>query len=101
MQLGRCHLQLICIPLQIGSSGNRPIDVHFCVLLQARLEQDIAHKQQLREQVSQQLEGDMMKFKEMEREAAALIAKTRHTNSKLMVSVLHSVVSKHMGVQAS
>lgn len=57
-----------------------------CVsLLQARLEQDIAFKQQLREQVSHQLENDMTKFKEMEREAAALIAKARHSNSKLMV----------------
>jgi F0F1-type ATP synthase membrane subunit b/b' len=53
---------------------------------QTRLEQDIQHKQALREQVAQQLEGDMQRFKDMEREAAALISKARHANSKLMVS---------------
>jgi hypothetical protein len=53
---------------------------------QTRLEQDIQYKQALREQVAQQLEGDMQRFKDMEREAAALISKARHANSKLMVS---------------
>jgi formyltetrahydrofolate hydrolase len=52
---------------------------------QTRLEQDIQYKQALREQVAQQLEGDMQRFKDMEREAAALISKARHANSKLMV----------------
>lgn len=32
-----------------------------------------------------QLQGDMQRFKDMEREAAALISKARHANSKLMV----------------
>eukprot|EP00879_Flechtneria_rotunda_P016473 GHRR01017238.1.p1 GENE.GHRR01017238.1~~GHRR01017238.1.p1 ORF type:complete len:140 (+),score=42.94 GHRR01017238.1:182-601(+) len=50
-----------------------------------RLEQDIEYKHQLKNQVSKQLESDMDKFKNMEREVAALISKTRHTNSKLMV----------------
>lgn len=51
-----------------------------------RLEQEIAYKQAQQQQVSKQLDEDMDRFKEMEREAAALISKARHANSKLMVS---------------
>eukprot|EP00775_Hariotina_reticulata_P009965 gene9965-10120_t len=49
-----------------------------------RLNAEIQHKQELRDRVSQQLESDMAKFKDMEREAAALISKARHANSRLM-----------------
>lgn len=52
---------------------------------QDRLNAEIQYKQELRDRVSQQLESDMAKFKDMEREAAALISKARHANSKLMV----------------
>jgi hypothetical protein len=52
---------------------------------QDRLNTEIQYKQELKSRVSQQLETDMAKFKEMEREAAALISKARHANSKLMV----------------
>lgn len=54
--------------------------------LQDRLNEDIEHKTQLKQQVEQQLQQDMQRFKNMEREAAALISKARHANSKLMVS---------------
>jgi F0F1-type ATP synthase membrane subunit b/b' len=54
--------------------------------LQDRLNADIQHKTQLKQQVEQQLQQDMQRFKDMEREAAALISKARHANSKLMVS---------------
>lgn len=47
---------------------------------------DIEHKTQLKQQEEQQLQQDMQRFKDMEREAAALISKARHANSKLMVS---------------
>jgi hypothetical protein len=50
------------------------------------LNADIQHKTQLKQQVEQQLQQDMQRFKDMEREAAALISKARHANSKLMVS---------------
>jgi uncharacterized membrane protein len=50
------------------------------------LNADIEHKTQLKQQVEQQLQQDMQRFKDMEREAAALISKARHANSKLMVS---------------
>jgi thermostable 8-oxoguanine DNA glycosylase len=63
------------------------VSAHYIhILIQTRLKQDIQYKQTLREQVAQQLEGDMQRFKDMEREAAALISKARHANSKLMVS---------------
>jgi hypothetical protein len=53
--------------------------------MQTRLDADIEHKQQLKQRVEQQLQQDMQRFKDMEREAAALISKARHANSKLMV----------------
>jgi hypothetical protein len=69
-----CFCTLVAVPAN---------DIH--ILIQTRLEQDIQYKQALREQVAQQLDGDMQRFKDMEREAAALISKARHANSKLMV----------------
>lgn len=57
-----------------------------CAAPQDRLNADIEHKTQLKQQVEQQLQQDMQRFKDMEREAAALISKARHANSKLMVS---------------
>eukprot|EP00878_Enallax_costatus_P033225 GHUV01036626.1.p1 GENE.GHUV01036626.1~~GHUV01036626.1.p1 ORF type:complete len:161 (+),score=62.02 GHUV01036626.1:313-795(+) len=62
-----------------------------------RLEQDIAEKQQLREQVAQQLESDMDRFKRMEREAAALISKTRHINSKLQAKTAQAALQEARG----
>lgn len=56
-----------------------------CCAMQTRLDADIEHKQQLKQRVEQQLQQDMQRFKDMEREAAALISKARHANSKLMV----------------
>lgn len=52
---------------------------------QSRLDAEIKHKTQLKQQVEQQLQQDMQRFKDMEREAQAIIAKARHANSKLMV----------------
>lgn len=53
--------------------------------MQTRLDADIQQKTQLKQQVELQLQNDMQRFKDMEREAAALISKARHANSKLMV----------------
>lgn len=81
------HLRVLIATCQSSAACLHPF-------LQTKLEQDIAYKQQMREQVAQQLEGDMDKFKQMEREAAALISKTRHINSKLMVGILASAAAK-------
>ncbi|KAF6256887.1 hypothetical protein COO60DRAFT_58208 [Scenedesmus sp. NREL 46B-D3] len=67
----------------------------------ARLEQDIRHKQALREQASQQLAGDMQRFKDMEREAAALISKARHANSKLMGKTAQAALQEARGFTAT
>lgn len=58
--------------------------------MQDRLNADIEHKTELKQRVEQQLQQDMQRFKDMEREAAALISKARHANSKLMVSTRRS-----------
>lgn len=52
---------------------------------QDRLNADIEQKTQLKQRVEQQLEQDMQRFKDMGKEAAAIIAKARHANSKLQV----------------
>jgi hypothetical protein len=54
-------------------------------MVQDRLAADIEHKTQLKQQVTQQLDGDMQRFRDMEREAAALVSKARHANQKLQV----------------
>eukprot|EP00879_Flechtneria_rotunda_P031222 GHRR01034087.1.p1 GENE.GHRR01034087.1~~GHRR01034087.1.p1 ORF type:complete len:172 (+),score=67.05 GHRR01034087.1:182-697(+) len=66
-----------------------------------RLEQDIEYKHQLKNQVSKQLESDMDKFKNMEREVAALISKTRHTNSKLMGRTAQAALQEARGFTAT
>jgi hypothetical protein len=62
-----------------------PVLFDMLCAMQTRLDADIEHKQQLKQRVEQQLQQDMQRFKDMEREAAALISKARHANSKLMV----------------
>ncbi|WIA31003.1 hypothetical protein OEZ86_001044 [Tetradesmus obliquus] len=66
-----------------------------------RLEQDIQYKQALREQVAGQLQGDMQRFKDMEREAAALISKARHANSKLMGKTAQAALQEARGFTAT